>query len=209
MSVQFDLGAFIETVRAGIGMIPPVLIAIALLGGPTLGWLLYRFAVQPRTRRMRGLDPATMWVCPSCRSVNALRNARCYRCDSPSIEEELEVIHTEPASPIRLAPVGPGLNLGGPGAAGDPRPISRIERAPEVWVEESDEWEGWEQEEFEEDRAAVPDLAAMTEVPEGPGRQRSRPGGPIPVGPGRPAIAPPRRAIAAGERPGPDGTPAA
>jgi hypothetical protein len=210
VSVQFEIGAFIDTLRAGIGMIPPALIAIALLGGPTASWLLYRFVVQPRTRRMRGLRPPTMWVCPSCRSANALRLSRCYRCDSPPIEEDLEVIHTQPVGPVRLAPVGPGLNLGGPGQlSGERRPISRIERAPEIWVEESDEWEGWQQEEFEEDRAALPDLAAMTEVVEAPGRQRSRPGGSIPVGPGRPAVARPRRAIAAGERPGPDGTPAA
>jgi len=210
VSVQFEIGQLIDTLRAGIGMIPPVLIAIALLGGPTAGWLLYRFVVQPRTRRMRGIDPSTMWVCPSCRSVNAMRLHRCYRCDSPPIREELEVIHTEPTSPVRLTPVGPGLDLGGPGQlSGRPRPISRIERASEIWVEESDEWEGWRQDEFAEDRAALPDLAAMTEVVEAPGRRRSRPIGPTPVGPGRPAVARPRRAIAAGEKPGPDGTPAA
>lgn len=208
--MQFEIGHVIDTVRAGIGMIPPVLIAIALLGGPTAGWLLYRFVVQPRTKRMRGIDPSAMWVCPSCRSVNAMRLARCYRCDSSRIEEGLEVVHTEPTSPVRLTPVGPGLDLGGPGQlSGRPRPISRIERASEIWVEESDEWEGWRQDEFEEDRAALPDLAAMTEVVEAPGRRRSRPIGPTPVGPGRPAVARPRRAIAAGEKPGPDGTPAA
>jgi hypothetical protein len=212
VSVQLEIGHVIDTLRAGIGMIPPVLIAIALLGGPTAGWLLYRFVVQPRTRRMRGIDPSTMWVCPSCRSINAMRLTRCYRCDSPPIEEELEVVHTEPTGPVRLAPVGPGLDLGGPSQL--PRPISRIERASEIWVEEGDEWKGWRQEEVAADRAALPDLAAMTEVVEEPGRRRSRSGGPTPVGPGRPAVARPavvrpRRAIAAGERPGPDGTPAA
>lgn len=212
--MQFEIGQVIETIRAGVHLIPPVLIAIVLLGGPTAGWLLYRFVVQPRTRRMRGIDPSTMWVCPNCRSINAMRLARCYRCDSPPIGEELEVVHTEPVGPVRLAPVGPGLDLGGPGQLSGPRPISRIERASEIWVEESDEWDGWRQDGIEEDRAALPDLAAMTEVPEEPGRRRTRAGGQIPVGPGRPAVdrpavVRPRRAIAAGERPGPDGTPAA
>jgi hypothetical protein len=196
--VQFDIGQLIETVRAGIGSIPPVLIAIVLLGGPTAGWLLYRFLVQPRTMRMRGIDPSAMWVCPNCRSVNALRLQRCYRCDALPAEDELEVIDTHPAGPVRLTPVGPGLDLGGPGpSVGRPRPISRIERAPEIWVEQSDEWEGWNtEEELSRDRVALPDLAAMSEVP---GRSAPSP----------PAVARPRRAIVAGGSRDPDDSPAA
>lgn len=198
--MQFDIGQLIDTVRAGIGAIPPVIVAIVLLGGPTAGWLLYRFAVQPRTMRMRmrGLDPLAMWVCANCRSVNSLRLSRCYRCDALPVEGELEVVDTHPAGPIRLTPVGPGLDLGGPGRAdGLPRPISHIERAPEIWVEQSDEWEGWNtEEELEADRVALPDLAAMTEVP-----------GRAPVT--GPAPARPRRAIVAGGSRDPDDSPAA
>jgi hypothetical protein len=196
--VQFDIAQLIETIRAGIGSIPPALIAIVLLGGPTAGWLLYRFVVQPRTMRMRGLDPSAMWVCANCRSVNSLRLQRCYRCDALPVEDEFEVIDTHPAGPVKLTPVGPGLDLGGPGpSVGGPRPISRIERAPEIWVEQSDEWEGWNTEkELSRDRVAVPDLAAMTEVPGRP-----------PVA--RPAVARPRRAIVAGGSRDPDDSPAA
>jgi hypothetical protein len=200
VSVQFDFGQLIDTIRAGIGAIPPVIVAIVLLGGPTAGWLLYRFVVQPRTMRMRmrGLDPSAMWVCANCRSVNALRLSRCYRCDALQVDGELEVVDTHPAGPIRLTPVGPGLDLGGPGRpAGRPRPISHIERAPEIWVEQSDEWEGWNtEEELEQDRAALPDLAAMTEVPGRPTVSR-------------PAVARPRRAIVAGGSRDPDDSPAA
>jgi len=200
VSVQFDFGQLIDTIRAGIGAVPPVIVAIVLLGGPTAGWLLYRFVVQPRTMRMRmrGLDPSAMWVCANCRSVNALRLSRCYRCDALPVDGELEVVDTHPAGPIRLTPVGPGLDLGGPGRpAGRPRPISRIERAPEIWVEQSDEWEGWNtEEELEQDRAALPDLAAMTEVPGRPTVSR-------------PAVARPRRAIVAGGSRDPDDSPAA
>jgi hypothetical protein len=198
VSVQFEIGQLIETIRAGIGAIPPVLVAIVLLGGPTAGWLLYRYVVQPRTTRMRGIDPSAMWVCPNCRSVNALRLQRCYRCDALPAEGELEVIDTHPAGPVRLTPVGPGLDLGGPSpSVGLPRPISQIERAPEIWVEQSDEWEGWNtEEELSLDRVALPDLAAMTEVP---GRSAPAP----------PAVARPRRAIVAGGSRDPDDSPAA
>ena len=198
--MQVDIGQLIDTIRAGIGAIPPVIMAIILLGGPTASWLLYRFVVQPRTMRMRmrALDPSAMWVCANCRSVNALRLSRCYRGDARPVKGELEVVETHPAGPVRLTPVGPGLDLGGLGvAAGRPRPISHIDRAQEIWVEQSDEWEGWNTErELERDRAALPDLAAMTEVP-------GRPAVP------RPAVARPRRAIVAGGSRDPDDSPAA
>jgi hypothetical protein len=188
-----------------------VLIAIVLLGGPTAAWLLYRFVVQPRTRRLSRLDGSAMWVCPNCRSVNELRMSRCYRCDALPAEDDLEVIDAHPAGPIRLTPVGPGLDLGGRTTDG-PRPISRIERADEVWVED----EAMEALQARQDRAALPDLAAMTEVAEAPGGRRvARPPKPVPVGPGRPvgrpAVARPRRAVVAGSRPvqDPDDTPAA
>jgi hypothetical protein len=214
MSVQVDIEYLINALRAGIGLVPPVLIAIVLLGGPTAGWLLYRFVVQPRTRRLGGKDGTAMWVCPNCRSVNELRMKRCYRCDALPDEEDLEVIDAHPTGPIRLTPVGPGLDLGGPSTP-RPRPISKIERAEEVWVED----ETWERLEAQQDRAALPDVAAMTEVAEASrGRRASRPPAPIPVGPGRqagprPAVARPRRAIVAGgsgsPAEDPDDTPAA
>ena len=208
--MQVDFDNWITALRTGIGLVPPVLIAIVLLGGPTAGWLLYRFVVQPRTRRLAGMDGSAMWVCPNCRSVNELRLSRCYRCDASRDEADLEVIDAHPTGPIRLTPVGPGLDLGGPTT--EPRPISRIERAEEVWVED----ETMEALQARRDRAALPDLAAMTEVAEaGHGRRVPRPPTPVPVSPGhpvgRPAVARPRRAVVAGTGPvtDPDDTPAA
>ena len=210
--MQVDLEYLFNALRAGLGVVPPVLIAIVLLGGPTASWLLYRFVVQPRTRRLGGMDGTAMWVCPNCRSVNELRMKRCYRCDALPVEEELEVIDAHPTGPIRLTPVGPGLDLGGPSSP-RPRPITRIERAEEVWVED----EAWERLEARRDRAALPDVAAMTEVAEASrGRRVARP--PVPMGPGRqpvarPAVARPRRAVVAGAAASPaedpDDTPAA
>jgi hypothetical protein len=211
MSVQVDFEYWINALRVGLGLVPPALIAIVLLGGPTAGWLLYRFVVQPRTRRLAGMDGSAMWVCPNCRSVNELRMRRCYRCDALPDEDEFEVIDAHPTGPIRLTPVGRGLDLGGR-ASTHPRPISRIERAEEVWVDD----ETLEELEARRDRAALPDVAAMTEVAQVPrGRRGGRPPAPLPVGPGRPvgrpAVARPRRAVVAGTAPveDPDDTPAA
>ena len=208
--MQVDVGHWFMALRAGIGLVPPILIAIVLLGGPTAAWLLYRFVVQPRAKRMGSIDASAMWVCPNCRSVNELRISRCYRCDSPA-DEDLEVINAQPTGPIRLTPVGPGLDLGG-GRTPEPRPISRIERAEDVWVED----EALEVLQAQRDRAALPDVAAMTEVAEANhGRRVARPPTPVPVGPGhpvgRPAVARPRRAVVAGPGPvrDPDDTPAA
>jgi hypothetical protein len=213
--VQLDIGHLIDALRAGISAVPPVLIAIALLGGPTAAWLLYRFVVQPRNRRMRGLDPSAMWVCPNCRSVNDLRLTRCYRCDSAPIDEDIEVIDTHPEGPVPMVPVGPGLNLGGSSKITQlPRPITQIGRADDVWVED----DAWNEADAGIDRAALPDVAAMTEVVEAPARRRAnRLPASMPVTPGRatpaprPAPAQPRRAVVAGSGPvqDPDDSPAA
>ena len=95
--MQFDIGHWIEPCDAGIGMVPAALVAMVLLGGPTAAWLLYRFVVQPRSSRYRGADPSSMWICASCRSVNDLRLARCYRCDAP--QQDVEVIDPHPPAP--------------------------------------------------------------------------------------------------------------
>jgi hypothetical protein len=209
--VQGDLEHWITALRAGLGLVPPMIIAIVLLGGPTAAWLLYRYVVQPRSERLSGMDASAMWVCPNCRSVNELRMSRCYRCDASPAEEELEIIDAHPTGPIRLTPVGPDVDIGGRPVPG-PRPLSRIERAEDVWVED----DALEALQARQDRAALPDVAAMTEVAEAPhGRRVARPPTPVPVGPGRPvgrpAVARPRRAVVAGTGPvpDPDDTPAA
>jgi hypothetical protein len=210
------IGEWFESLRVGIGLVPPALIAIILLAGPTAGWLLYRYVVQPRAARSRGYDGARFWVCPSCRSVNDFRLQRCYRCDAQPADEDLEVIDAQPSGPRRLTPVGPGLDLGGPRPMPRPRPVSSLEMPSagwetntSAWVTEPDDEEEWD-EEFEEDRAALPDIAAMTEVIEAPGRRRvARPPTSIPVGPGRPAIARPRRVAVAGQTAEPDDDPPA
>ena len=164
------IGEWFEDLRAGIGLVPPALIAIFLLGGPTAIWLLYRFVVQPHAARLRANNEAhdvpTFWVCPECRSVNNIRRRWCYRCDAEPYEDELELIEAEPVAPPPLIPVGPGKS--------EPRPVPW----PVPAADGDDEWDEdrddeWEEEEEEEDRAALPDVAAMTEVVESPRRRRS------------------------------------
>jgi hypothetical protein len=212
--VELQFGEWIDALRAGLGLVPPALLAIVLLGGPTAFWLLYHFVVEPRVARMRVLEMAPFWVCANCRSVNDARFARCYRCDAEPAEDELEIIEPEPSGPSRLAPVGPGLSFGASGVPTRPGPgsipilqpqPSSLESVPR-WDTGSDDWD----EELEEDRVALPDVAAMTEVIEVPRMRRSvRKPGPIPVGPGRPAVARPRRVAAAGQSGDPGDDPSA
>ena len=216
--MQVDLEYWINALRAGIDVVPTVLIAIVLLGGPTAAWLLYRFVVQPRTMRARAraAGGSAMWVCPTCRSVNDLAQTRCYRCVATPNEDELEVIDASPIGPIHLTAVGPGLNLGRRDVASETggAPIARIERAATVWIED----EMWAELEARRDRAAIPDVAAMTELVEAPhGRRVARPPAVIPIAPARraaaagrrPDVSRPRRVVAAGPGQDPDGSPAA
>ena len=212
--MQIQIGEWLEALRAGIGLVPPALVAVVLLGGPTAGWLLYRFVVQPRARRIAVMNLSAMWVCSKCRSVNELRMTRCYRCDARPDETDLELIDAYPSGPARLTAVGPGLDLGGPGrpmarprsfdssAPFDPAAPPHLMGMPYLAVV-PDPYR-------EPDSLTVPDLAAMTEVADVPRRRRSaRSPDSEPVGPEKPEVTPPRRAVMAGQTPGPDDPPAA
>jgi hypothetical protein len=165
------IGEWFDSLRAGIGPVPPALIAIVLLGGPTAIWLLYRFVVQPNASRLRANERAgdvpMFWVCPECRSVNNIRRRWCYSCDAEPYEDELELIEAvpeEPGAPPPLIPVGPGKTEPQPW----PRPL------PVSSADDDEEWDDdWEEDDEEEDPAALPDVAAMTEVVESPRRRRS------------------------------------
>ena len=119
--IDIEIGTWLQTVEAGLGLLPSAIIAAVLLGGPTAGWLLYRFVVQPRSSRYRAMDGAAiMWVCTACRSVNELRADRCYRCDREPDEADLHIIDPNLGMPIPMnlptpsatagVPVGPGPN---------------------------------------------------------------------------------------------------
>jgi hypothetical protein len=177
-------GEWLDALRAGIGLVPPALIAMVLLGGPTGVWLLYRFVVEPYAARMRANDRPedvpTFWVCPDCRSVNDIGRRWCYSCDAEPYEDELELIEAVPPVQRPLIPVGPGLDVGGPRPLLRPRAVASLESQSAGWETDTSAWETeseeleeeWE-DEAEEDRATLPDVAAMTEVVQAPGRRRS------------------------------------
>lgn len=212
--MQLQINEWIESFRAGVGLVPPALVAVVLLAGPTVSWLLYRFIVQPRARRMRAMDLSAMWVCSKCRSVNELRMARCYRCDARPDESDLELIDPRPTGPARLTAVGPGLDLGGPGqsvaqpvssgqevsaGAGTPPRLTGmpyLSVLPDLVTAP--------------DSFTLPDVAAMTELADTPERRRSpMPRESVPVGPGEPETASEQRVAVGGQGPNPDDSPAA
>ena len=129
-----------------------------------------------------------MWVCPNCRSVNELRLSRCYRCDASPVEDELEVIDAHPTGPIRLPRSARPRSWSGR----TPSPDRSPDRARRRGLGRGRDHGGAA---GARDRAALPDLAAMTEVPRplDDARPTADPG---PGGPasrdGRPAVARPR-----------------
>ncbi len=94
--MDIDIDASVRALEDGIGLLPGALIAIALLTGPTVAWLLYRFIVQPRTSRYRATQIGALWICGYCRSANDLDSSRCYRCQEDFEDGQIELI--DPAS---------------------------------------------------------------------------------------------------------------
>ena len=94
--MDIDIEAYLRSLEAGIGLLPAALIAVALLAGPTVIWLLYRFVVQPRTSRYRPPQIGALWICTYCRSANELASSRCYRCHQEFEDFQIELI--DPAS---------------------------------------------------------------------------------------------------------------
>jgi hypothetical protein len=129
-----DLSGLVEALRQGFSEIPPVVIAIALLAGPTAAMIGYRmFHAARRLRSVDETQAAPYWVCHDCRSINALGHSRCYHChEERDRQPELEVIVEQPirAPGYFATPVGsPFAALG--------QAASTIEPAPGVPVMEA------------------------------------------------------------------------
>jgi hypothetical protein len=99
-----DLSAFVESLRGGLAAVPPIVIALVLLAGPTAALIAYRLvAVARRVRIAPQTEVVPLWVCHDCRSVNELRVSRCYHCGRVrGRDEEVEVLVDQPV--IRRAP---------------------------------------------------------------------------------------------------------
>ncbi len=198
--MPLDLAELVDRLLAGIGVVPPALFAVILLAGPTAGWLLYRFVVQPRYQRMiAGGELTAMWVCTRCRSVNDLRVDRCYRCDARADEQELEVIDSTPIGTPRLTPVGPRLDLDGSRRRPRPRVVP-----PNVTTAFGTPIGDGDVVELDPERREAVIVEERTER-----RRRRVSRSSVPVGPGRPEAAQPRRARVSGKGPSPDDSTAA
>lgn len=78
--MSLDPFGALESLERAIGVPPAAIVAIVLLAGPTVVWVLYRFVVQPRTSRYDDTGLDLLWICERCRSANEVRSGRCYRC---------------------------------------------------------------------------------------------------------------------------------
>jgi hypothetical protein len=113
--MPIDLSALGESLGRGLSEIPPVAIALALLAGPTAAMIGYRLIGVARRLPAEGqIEAAPFWVCHDCRSINELRQTRCYHCSqSRDATPEVEVILD---APIR-GPVTFDVPAGSPFAA--------------------------------------------------------------------------------------------
>ena len=78
--MPFDPSQAIGDIERSLGVAPAALLAIVLLAGPTVAYLLYHFVVQPRTSRYSDDSRDLLWICQDCRSANDVRAVRCYAC---------------------------------------------------------------------------------------------------------------------------------
>ena len=90
--MDIDIELWVRSLVAGASAVPAALIAITLLGGPTLIWLLYRWVVKPKSSRYHLSQIDALWICAGCRSANELRSSNCYRCHRELDESELELM---------------------------------------------------------------------------------------------------------------------
>lgn len=187
----------IENVQRSLSLVPPALLAILFLAGPTAAWLLYRFVVQPRTRRYFTGGSDLLWICDRCRSANEVRSSRCYRCamERDEIDGALQVVDGDGI--VSLEPIDvdedPGSPVGVPVMASTPRARPSVAvgpgRAPAAARAPTPA------------SASAPDLsvalvgdAPRAPIAVGPGAPVTRPGKAAPAVPARP----PKVAAAAG-----------
>lgn len=104
--MPIDLSSLVEFLQRGVATVPPVVIAIVLLAGPTAALIGYRmigYRMMDAARRMQSsgeVEAAPLWLCQDCRSVNELRVSRCYRCGAErDAAGEIELVVDHPTSP--------------------------------------------------------------------------------------------------------------
>lgn len=74
--------------------VPTALLAAAILGGPTLAWIVYRTLAGPRLQKRGDAHPAEgLWACEACASLTPVWSNVCYHCRLP------RATPTRPAQP--------------------------------------------------------------------------------------------------------------
>jgi hypothetical protein len=124
--MPIDPSAIIEAIGNGLSKIPSGIFAAVLLAGPTVVWLIVRFA-NPRDAKSRhGAVAADLhWVCQECRSLNDDRYLRCYSCFLARDDAVMPLLATTGTAD------GTGMGIAvGPGLPGRPQPAD--------WLEEDD-----------------------------------------------------------------------
>ena len=120
------LGDIIDAVQTGLGQIPPAVLVVGLLFGPTLVWIILRLYASPRSSTAPADTGDLFWICPECRSANDVGRQRCYHCqtDRSEIEGALRVVDRDQVLELDDAPVSPGIAVGpGRSAVEGPTPI--------------------------------------------------------------------------------------
>ena len=115
-------------IQTSLEQIPPVVVMLGMLFGPTLAWFGYRVYRTPKSSipRVEGRD--LFWICRECRSANQPRARHCYHCGlDPQETETIRVVDhgailelaPEPQAPppfeeepaLPLVAVGPGYDV--------------------------------------------------------------------------------------------------
>lgn len=183
-----EISQTVDSIRSLIAQVPGALLAIALLVGPTVLWIAYRFLNAKPHSRFEDEDEngKALWICIQCRSASDLGRSRCYRCGLERGDPEtLEFIAPPAAGSGGTDPriAFPGIGIG-PGPS-HPVPSGRVLGPPGApgSGDASDAFDAF-------------DALDTSDAPDVSGPDRA----PVAVGPGKPPVTIPRRYVVA-ERP--------
>jgi hypothetical protein len=124
---------------------PQALLVIALLAGPTIGWLLYRrLRLRMPSRWLADYEPERevgrgtsidellgsdfVWTCPACIFLNRATFDECYRCHAPKPRPDDRYENPIDPAPVPVMAIGPRIpSMVGAVAIPD-RPSAAVER---------------------------------------------------------------------------------
>jgi hypothetical protein len=114
-----DQNGLFEAIVSAVSKLPPALIVVGLLGGPTAIWIIARLVNPPTPSKVKAVTEDLLWVCAFCRSINEDRLDRCYSCREvrEAADVPLEGEAWEGGAPRIGIPVGPGRRVERPAAS--------------------------------------------------------------------------------------------